>query len=168
MFWKTQAVLEFRMSFRRITLLFLAMLISCGCGRNETTSSAKATKVTDLPGLQNAKPGTSNDLLNYIERHGSASFRSHDGKWIGTDGDFELTFLPDGIVHVVEYGLDIVEERGRYTIDNDGKLELHLQEFVYDWSQLFLMTDGVSLILLPQDLSRVAQDEKLRLFRGDF
>jgi hypothetical protein len=72
------------------------------------TSSAAANPIEGQ-----LSPATPSALNDEIRNRGSLTFRSWNGKWIGMDADTDLTFLPDGVIHMVEYGIGVSHTAGR-------------------------------------------------------
>jgi hypothetical protein len=84
-----------------------------------------------------------------VTNHGSTTFRSFEGEWIGADGDTDLTFFPKGEVHMFEYGVGLSSSRGAYTIEPSGRVTLQFPTFGNSWPAMLLQKDARSLLLVP-------------------
>jgi len=63
------------------------------------------------------------DMDGIIHDRGAVTFRSWNGKWIGSDSDSDITFLPGSIAYLTEYGAAVVRCKGTYSIDPEGRIE---------------------------------------------
>jgi hypothetical protein len=91
------------------------------------------------------------DLDALIARKNRTTFRSWNGNWIGMDGDTDLTFLPGGAAHMVEYGDGVSDYDGTYSIDDEGDVTMSFPAFGHAWPVMTLRRDSVSLLLLPKN-----------------
>jgi hypothetical protein len=92
---------------------------------------------------------SASELETMIARQGSVTFRSFDGKWIGIDGDTDLTFMPNGALRMFEYGYGVSGYRGTYKIDSAGRVTVRLPTFGHAWPAMWLQKDATSLLLTP-------------------
>jgi len=76
------------------------------------------------------------------------TFRSFGGKWIGMDGDTDLTFLPNGAVHMFEYGDAVTGYYGTYAFDPGGNITLQLPTFGHGWPVMSMRKDATSLLFV--------------------
>lgn len=89
------------------------------------------------------------DLDQLISSQGSVTFRSFNGKWIGMDCDTDLTFLPNGSIHMFEYGFAVSGYRGTYTMNSVGQVTVQLPTFRGPWPLMLMQKDSTSLLLMP-------------------
>src|SRR5687767_3956891 len=93
---------------RHAVILAAILLAAGGC----RTEDEPAPRVAPAPATatQPAQPGAAaavtagSELEALIAEQGSVTFLSHDGNWMGTDVDSDITFLPDGVAHTFSYG----------------------------------------------------------------
>jgi hypothetical protein len=91
------------------------------------------------------------DLDALIAKRGSVTFRSWDGEWQGTDNDTDLTFLPNGVAHMLEYGDGIDSYAGTYAVGPDGAVTATFAKFPGGWPPMSLRKDATSLLVFPKD-----------------
>lgn len=84
-------------------------------------------------------------------KRGSVVFRSFGGRWIGTDVDLDLHFLPDQKVKMVRYGYALETYWGTYRMDEDGELSASFERYGQPWPVLILERDSRSLLLRPKE-----------------
>jgi hypothetical protein len=137
---------------RRYFALLVLALLSLGCDRAKPGPPGEQVA---RPSTQPVSPlsvaATAKDIDALTSAQGSLTFRSWNGKWIGMDGDTDLTFLPQGAVHMFEYGDAMAEYSGKYTIDADGVVTMSFPKFGQDWPKMMLRRDTASLLLKPTD-----------------
>jgi hypothetical protein len=139
--------------------LATALLVAnAGCKRGNVapmrptpppTATTDPTFVID-PALENSPVATPDALDDEIRRRGAITFRSWNGKWIGTDCDTDLTFLPGAVVHLFEYADMVLEYNGTFTITDRGEVTVRCPKLSQPWPVLTLRRDDQSLILLPR------------------
>ncbi len=100
-------------------------------------------------GMGSAAPATADDLTELIAARGSVTFRSWGGKWIGTDCDTDITFLPNQVAYMIEYGVGVKSYKATYSVDSTGQVTLRLKDFGHKWPVMILDLDAVSLRLRP-------------------
>jgi hypothetical protein len=97
-----------------------------------------------------ANPATAADVNDLIGKRGSLTFRSWDGRWIGTDCDTDITFLPDQVVYIIESGIVVQQFKGTYRIDAGGEVTIRLDDPRKKWPIMLLDRDTLLLRLRPQ------------------
>jgi hypothetical protein len=127
------------------------MCVVAGCrdGDNLAKPSISGQPTSTQPTTAPATYASATDLDALIAKQGSVTFRSFDGKWIGRDGDTDLTFLPKAAVHMFEYGVGVSGYHGTYAIDPRGNITLQLPTFGHAWPVMLLQRDATSLLLVP-------------------
>lgn len=139
---------------RTFLIVAATSLLLAACERRN--ESAVAPRKPDAPavgGPVTTSPTTvaaGGDLDALIAKQGSVTFRSYGGKWIGLDGDTDLTFLPNGALHMFEYGYAVSGYRGTYQIDSAGRVTAQLPTFGHTWPAMSLRRDATSLLLVPE------------------
>jgi len=119
------------------TFILLTVLAGCHSVLATATDSSVATAIAELE--------------NRVAGDGSVTFRSFEGKWIGTDIDMEIKFLPDHTVHMTQYGYVRTGYEGTYHINSKGEVTA---EFVgREWPIMLLQKDSISLLLRPKGSS---------------
>jgi len=137
----------------RLTLTTFSVVMVMGCRDAQksapppTSYQSSSVQPTTAPGP--AAPASASDLAALIAKQGSVTFRSFGGKWVGMDGDTDLTFLPNGAVHMFEYGIGVTGYRGTYAIDPGGNITLQLSTFPEAWPVMSMQKDATSLLLVP-------------------
>jgi hypothetical protein len=107
--------------------------------------------VAPEPAAGPSNPVTAAEFKNEIRQRGSLTFRSWNGKWIGMDGDTDLTFLPGGAVRMIEYGFSVTQYPGSYTVTPAGDVTVKFPKFGHPWPLMTVRRDNVSLLLLPTE-----------------
>ena len=123
-----------------IFALVLAAVVGCG-------------SPSDVP-AQNPLLGPVSEFQGRIQRNGSVTFRSWNGKALRMDSDTEMTFFPNNAVHMFEWGLTLASYGGRYEIQPRGRITIHLEGFNERWPDMLLERDGTSLLLRPADAAQ--------------
>jgi hypothetical protein len=113
-----------------------------------TSPAVAASEASSQPTTPPAVAASEADLNALITKHGSVTFRSFDGKWIGRDSDTEVTFLPRGAVHVFKYGAAVNVYHGTYAIDPRGVITLKLPTYGGAWPAMSLLKDATSPFLV--------------------
>jgi hypothetical protein len=67
---------------------------------------------------------------------------------MGMDADTDLTFLPGGAVHMIEYGVGVSQYRGTYTVTPAGNVTAKFPTFGHAWPPMTVRRDNISLLLL--------------------
>jgi hypothetical protein len=143
---------EQKMAVSRIAFAVAISVCAIGCrDAGQSALSPGHSQTAPEASIGTAKPASASELNNLIAEHGSVTFRSFNGKWIGMDGDTDVTFLPKGAVHMVEYGAGVGYYDGTYAIDSSGQVTLELPTFGSVWPPMILRKDEASLFLLPID-----------------
>jgi hypothetical protein len=97
----------------------------------------------------NVSAATPFDLNEFVTERGSLTFRSYDGKCIGSDCDTEITFMPDQVAYLVGFNDDVAGYKCTYTIDSKGQVRLQFLNSPYEWLVMVLRRDATSLLLRP-------------------
>jgi len=124
----------------------LALILS-GCSLANRPPSA----AHDFPPVKDA-PATA-AVAAFRDRartNGSITFRSWNGQALRMDSDTELTFYPDGSVHMFEWGFGLMAYSGSYRYP-DGRVIVSFQEFEHGWPVMVIDRDEASLLLRPKD-----------------
>jgi len=99
-----------------------------------------------------SNPGSPvSELHDRIQQNGSVTFRSWNGKWIGTDCDTEITLLPDQVAYMHEHGYSVSGYRGTYEIEPDGQVTIDFSGYGHEWPVMLLQRDSTSLLLKRKD-----------------
>jgi hypothetical protein len=141
-------------SRRWITIAIAVPLTVAGCQRPTESDRAGSQPTPSVAPPPTSGPVTSisgAELDALIAKQGSATFRSWNGKWIGMDGDTDLTFLPGGAVHMFEYGDGVASYAGTYAIDPNGNVTVQLPTFGHEWPAMSLGKDSTSMLLVPKE-----------------
>lgn len=140
---------------RRAVILAAALLATGGCRFEEepvpqvTPAPATGTQPTSPPGAGAVTAGSELEAL--IAKQGSVTFLSHDGKWIGTDVDSDITFLPNGVAHTFSYSDAMIGYRGTFTAAADGTVVVEFPTLGEPWPTMTLRGDATSLLLSPKE-----------------
>lgn len=136
-----------------IFIVLVASVLMDGCRSSYTSTLNSTAATTQAPTteslLRSAPRGAARDIDERIAMHGSITFRSCDGRYIGMDGDSDLTFYAGGRAHMTEYGFAVNEYRGTYSVSADGIVTAVFPTFVDRWPPLELRRDATSLLLIP-------------------
>jgi hypothetical protein len=140
-------------------------------------SEPAANTAVDAGALETGAPAV-DAFRRRISASGNVVFRSHDGKALRRDSDFELIFHRDaGRVDLLFFGFGLMLYQGEYAISADGKVTLtlsgerapRLRELT-----LHLQRPGGVLLLLPtSNGSEVAEPSdhtdfwRFRMLTGD-
>jgi hypothetical protein len=123
----------------------LALLAGCG----GEAAEAPAFDI-EVPALA--------ELEARISRDGFVLFRSYNGRWIGTDMDVDLQFLPDRRFKCVRYEVAVSTFRGAWRTGPSGEIHLDGDGERPHWPALELLWDSRSLVLrdaaFPRDEAR--------------
>ena len=93
----------------------------------------------------------------------SITFRSWNGKWIGTDCDTDVELKADGTAVLTEYSVAIYKYHGTYSISDLTKVSLKLRDYTSPYlPTMYLITDDSALLLVPADNSNHAACWPLR------
>jgi hypothetical protein len=103
------------------------------------------------PATQPSTKAAISEFNDLLATRGRVAFLSWNGKWIGMDGDTDITFLPAGAVEMTEYGYSVRNYKGTYQLDGDGVISIQLDEFKSGWPPMVLEKDAKSLLLRPKD-----------------
>ena len=87
------------------------------------------------------------ELESRVAKDGSLTFRSWNGKLIGMDSDTEITFLPNRVVHMTEYGYTPISYKGTYSVDAKGEVKAKFNRFNHEWPVMLVQKDSASLLL---------------------
>ena len=143
----------------RVIVAVVASLLLIGCQPPEETEGSKPTAAKRVTtetetvveqAMGPAEAASTSDLRALIASTGSVTFRSFGGRWIGMDGDTDLTFFEDGSLHMFEYGVGVTGYPGTYKIDAAGNVLVQLPTFNHGWPMMSLLKDAASLLLLPK------------------
>jgi hypothetical protein len=115
--------------------------------------------------MASTTPFIGSDLQLHLGRFGSATFRSWNGEWKGTDIDSDYTLLPDGRFVLVHYGRVVTTRGGFYAIDDSGRLTLTFVRDPLTPSMFWLRSDDRGVIAMRDDPERL--EHMLRLLPGD-
>ncbi len=96
-------------------------------------------------------PNVRAEFLENLENVGALTFRSFDGKWIGTDCDVDLHFVDSKHVVMVVYGYGVQTFRGTYIIDSNGVIAASFPRSVGSWPKMIIGRDAESLLLDTAD-----------------
>lgn len=143
----------------RLALMTTVLLSSLSCKRPAPSAARPqpaaapmtlpSTSAEAEPPAQPSDPVSAAAFHDEIRRRGSLTFRSWNGRWIGMDGDTDLTFLPGGLVHMTEYGAGVTGYRGTYTVTPTGDVTANFPTFGQPWTAMSVRRDTVSLLLVP-------------------
>jgi hypothetical protein len=133
----------------------LAMLISLqlvvfGLAISAVTGCASPS---DVP-TQNPLWSPVSEFQEHIQRNGSITFRSWNGKALRMDSDTELTFFPKNVVHMFEWGYTLASYSGSYEIQPAGRITVEFKGFNQGWPDMLLDRDATSLLLRPADAAQ--------------
>ncbi len=117
-------------------VIFLVTLVVCSPALATSTEPSVTAAITELE--------------NRVTRDGSVTFRSFEGKWVGTDIDTEITFLPNRVAHVMEYGYVRTGYKGTYSINSKGEVTASFHNTKREWPVMLLQKDSISLLLRPK------------------
>jgi hypothetical protein len=109
----------------------------CGCATRSAAPDSINTGVREL------RERTAN--------HGSATFRTWNGKRVGGDADAELTLFRDGSAHLFEWGLSGESLNGTYHVHPDGCVVVWIENFRTEWPVMVVYRDSDALRLRPLD-----------------
>jgi hypothetical protein len=126
----------------QIVVFALAISAVAGCG----SPSDVAT--------QNPASDPVSEFQGHIQRNGSITFRSWNGKALRMDSDTEMTFFPKNVVHMFEWGFTLASYSGRYEIQPAGRITVQLKGFNERWPDMRLDRDATSLLLRPADAAQ--------------
>jgi len=87
------------------------------------------------------------ELESRVAKDGSLTFRSWNGKLIGMDNDTEITFLPNRVVHMTEYGYTPISYKGTDSVDAKGEVKAKFNGFNHEWPVMLVQKDSASLLL---------------------
>jgi hypothetical protein len=126
------------------TAAFFALLAGLGSCRHEPEATP-GSGILDEPGPPLEA------FRRRIDREGTIVFRSWEGRFIGTDCDWDLQFLPEGRIKMIENGEGVEIYRGTYRMDDRGTIETSFDRFPRPWPAMVLERDARSLFLRPRD-----------------
>ena len=127
---------------RQLVAFALAIFAVAGCG-----------SPGDIP-TQESVSDPVTEFRDHIQRNGSVTFRSWNGKALRMDSDTELTFFPRNAVHMFEWGYTLTSYSGRYDLGPDGRITVRLKGFRERWPEMLLDRDTNSLLLRPADAAQ--------------
>jgi hypothetical protein len=136
----------------RFVIAGMAVCIVAGCRTAAESARPPSRRQPTTAPTNSPSPtaaGSAAELHALIAKHGSVTFRSFGGKWVGTDGDTDLTFLPGGAAHMFEYGVGVTGYHGTYAIDPRGNVTVQLPTFGHAWPVMSLRKEATSLLLVP-------------------
>jgi hypothetical protein len=123
----------------QLVIFALVIAAAAGCG-----------SPADVP-AQKPVSGPVPEFQGHIQRNGSITFRSWNGKALHMDSDTEMTFFPNNAVHMFEWGFTLASYSGRYEIQPSGRITMQLKGFNERWPEMLLDRDATSLLLRPAD-----------------
>jgi len=118
-----------------------------------TFALASCGSPSDIP-TQESVSGPVAEFRGHIQRSGSVTFRSWNGKALRMDSDTELTFFSGNAVHMFEWGYTLTSYSGRYELEPDGRITVQLKGFRERWPEMLLDRDTNSLLLRPADAAQ--------------
>ena len=130
----------------QISMFGIAILLTAGCTQASRSSALpESAEAVDDP-IAAIKDASASD--------GFISFRSWNGKWIGTDCDTEMELHSDGKAVLREYGYAIRTCVGTYAVTPAAdeylpRLTLQLNEYQNSWPKMVLYRDKSELLLMP-------------------
>ena len=116
-----------------LTLILAIAIVGAGCERKRVSVQPMSPEVQAF-----------NQLLKQKTK---LVFLSYNGKWIGYDGDADVTFFEGNRVHVTRYSIGVVHYDGSYKMTGSGDIVLSLPN--REWEPMQLAKDEKSLILQP-------------------
>src|SRR6266436_2752992 len=108
---------------------------------------------SDIPS-QESVSGHVAEFRGRIQRYGSITFRSWNGKALRMDSDTELTFFPRNAVHMFEWGYTLTSYSGSNELEPGGRITVQLKGFRERWPEMLLDRDTNSLLLRPGDAAQ--------------
>lgn len=127
----------------------LLLFFGPGCERSAQPPVAATPSTHRTPPAQPAVAVSGAVFKQLVAQRGSITFRSWEGKWIGTDCDTDLKFQPGGTVILTEYRYAVDHYRGTYDIDAKGVVTVKLSKYASSWPVMLAQRDPSSLLLQP-------------------
>jgi hypothetical protein len=110
---------------------------------------ALALSVSNAFAAEKESANAISKFREHLNKYGSISFRSWSGIAYRMDSDTELTFFANNSVYMFEWGIALMNYRGKYRIHADGTITLEFEKFNKTWPVMRIEEDSHSLLLRP-------------------
>ena len=123
-----------------IPLLIVVSLTACTDKKDETPSDfEEALQMTDVRSVIADMKGW------------TTTFVSRGGQMAGMDSDSQIVFYDDGRVSMTEYGVGPVTYNGKYTVNEDREITLHLENYPSEWPRMVIRKHAGDILLFRSD-----------------